>query len=179
MTPFVLVLFWRFSWKCLISRISYLDLCCQTKSIFRFRTPNSSQETWERRPNAIGSNFTFQDFGRFASLFRSTFSTNFFDHKIHLFCQKTSQIFSQWWTTTFSIFFSFWMKRSALICKLLICWKTFPKCFSQKILFTNATRADNSARKTPKMAFFGQNQKSKLQISFYYSRLLRQAIEGW
>ena len=36
---------------------------------------------------------------------------------------------------------------------------------------------DNSARKTPKMVDFGQNQNSELLGSFYYSRLLREAIE--
>ena len=32
------------------------------------------------------------------------------------------------------------------------------------------------SRKSPKMAFFGQSQKIKLLWSFYFSRLLRQAI---
>ena len=36
----------------------------------------------------------------------------------------------------------------------------------------------SSSQKTPKMAFFGQNQKNYLLQSFYYSRLLRKAFEG-
>ena len=37
---------------------------------------------------------------------------------------------------------------------------------------------DNSARKTPKMAIFGQIQKIELLQSFYYSRLRREAFVG-